>query len=283
MMKQITRLIAVSLAISLWTTVQATEPVLTDESGNVAAHGHDVVAYFTAGEPVPGSTEHSLQWRGAEWHFASEKHLAMFRDNPEKYAPAYGGYCAFGVARGKALASSPQHWSIHDGRLFFNLDAEIHSNWSKAQEKLIAAADEHWPELVEQAAAGSENPSLYDRLGGLGPISVVVDDFIDAMLPDEQLNRNPAIDKARERVPAPYLKYHVTAMVCQVTGGPCQYHGRGMDEAHAHLNISPAEWDRMAEIFVSVLDSHDVPEAEQQELLEIVGTTRSDIVIADSR
>lgn len=126
----------------------------------------------------------------------------------------------------------------------------------------------------------SEDASLYDRLGGLGPISVVVDDFIDAMLPDEFLNRNPAIDAARERVPGPYLKYHVTAMVCQVTGGPCEYHGRNMDESHAHLDITEAEWDRMAEIFVSVLDSHNVPKAEQQELLGIIGTTKGDIVTA---
>lgn len=139
--------------------------------------------------------------------------------------------------------------------------------------------------LSGTALAGNDSSgdaSLYDRLGGLGPISVVVDDFIDAMLPDEFLNQNPAIDAARERVPGPYLKYHVTAMVCQVTGGPCKYHGRSMDESHAHLDITEAEWDRMVEIFVSVLDSHNVPEAEQQELLEIIGTTKGDIVTAQA-
>lgn len=128
----------------------------------------------------------------------------------------------------------------------------------------------------------SEKASLYDRLGGLGPISVVVDDFIDAMLPDEFLNRNPAIDAARERVPGPYLKYHVTAMVCQVTGGPCEYHGRGMKEAHAHLDISEAEWDRMVEIFLGVLDEHNVPEREQEELVAIIGSTKGDIVTAEA-
>ncbi len=73
-----------------------------------------------------------------------------------------------------------------------------------------------------QAAAEEKQPSLYDRLGGLAPISVVVSDFIDVLVPDAVLNANPAIDAARKRVPAPYLKYHVTAMVCQATGGPCQ-------------------------------------------------------------
>jgi hemoglobin len=74
-----------------------------------------------------------------------------------------------------------------------------------------------------QSEAGQEQKSLYDRLGGLAPISVVVDDFIDTLVPDQFLNENPAIDAARRRVPAPYLKYHVIAMVCEATGGPCRY------------------------------------------------------------
>jgi len=73
-----------------------------------------------------------------------------------------------------------------------------------------------------QSGAQQKQQSLYNRLGGLAPISVVVSDFIDALVPDAVLNANPAIDAARKRVPAPYLKYHVTAMVCQATGGPCQ-------------------------------------------------------------
>ncbi|GGO79096.1 hypothetical protein GCM10011348_12540 [Marinobacterium nitratireducens] len=121
-------------------------------------------------------------------------------------------------------------------------------------------------------------PSLYDRLGGLAPISVVVSDFIDVLVPDETLNANPAIDAARKSVPSPYLKYQVTAMVCQVTGGPCQYTGRDMKTAHAHLNISASEWDRMVELFKQVLAKHQVPEAESGELLDIVGSTREDIV-----
>lgn len=121
-------------------------------------------------------------------------------------------------------------------------------------------------------------PSLYDRLGGLMPISVVVSDFIDALVPDPTLNANPAIDAARKRVPAPYLKYHVTAMVCQATGGPCQYHGRGMKESHAHLNITESEWERMLTIFKEVLAKRQVPPGETQELLDIVNATKADIV-----
>lgn len=125
-------------------------------------------------------------------------------------------------------------------------------------------------------------PNLYERLGGLMPISVVVSDFIDALVPDPLLNSNPAIDAARQRVPAPYLKYHVTAMVCHATGGPCQYHGRGMVESHAHLNITEKEWDHMIIIFKEVLAKHRVPPKETQELLDIVNSTKGDIVMKPS-
>lgn len=133
-----------------------------------------------------------------------------------------------------------------------------------------------------QQPAAPPQPTLYERLGGLMPISVVVSDFIDTLVPDPVLNANPALDAARQRVPAPYLKYHVTAMVCQATGGPCQYHGRGMAESHAHLNITEDEWDRMIHIFKEILARHQVPARETQELLDIVNSTKSDIVMKPS-
>ncbi len=136
--------------------------------------------------------------------------------------------------------------------------------------------------VFAQGVAEKKQVSLYDRLGGLAPISVIVSDFIDALVPDAVLNANPAIDAARKRVPAPYLKYHVTALVCQATGGPCQYHGRTMKEAHAHLNITEREWDRMVTIFKEILAKHKVPAKEAEELLAIVGSTKADIVVAKS-
>lgn len=130
-----------------------------------------------------------------------------------------------------------------------------------------------------QTGAGDQPKSLYERLGGLMPISVVVNDFIDVLVPDKVLNANPAIDAARKRVPPAYLKYHVTAMVCQATGGPCQYQGRDMKSAHAHLNITEKEWERMVVLFKEVLAKHKVPEKETTELLAIVESTRADIVV----
>lgn len=122
--------------------------------------------------------------------------------------------------------------------------------------------------------------SLYDRLGGAYPIAVVVDDFIERLLVDEALNANPAINDARERVPKQGLKFHVTTLVCQVTGGPCKYVGRDMKTSHAHLNITSNEWQAMLADFRKTLDKFNVPAVEQDELVAIVNSTKADIVIA---
>lgn len=121
--------------------------------------------------------------------------------------------------------------------------------------------------------------SLYDRLGGVYPIAVVVDTFIDLLLVNDVLNANPAIKAARDRVPAAGLKFQVTALVCQQTGGPCKYTGRGMKESHAHLNISEKEWQVMLADFRRTLNHYGVPAKEQGELMAIVDSTKKDIVV----
>lgn len=122
--------------------------------------------------------------------------------------------------------------------------------------------------------------SLYDRLGGLAPISVVVNDFVDLMVPDPELNKNPALAEAGKHVPGPYLKFHVTNQVCEATGGPCKYTGRSMKDSHDHLNITEKEWDRGVTLFKQVLAKHKVPDREQKELLDIFNSTKADIVTA---
>lgn len=137
-----------------------------------------------------------------------------------------------------------------------------------------------WLLAHRPAAAQAPTPaSLYDRLGGVYPIAVVVDEFINRLVVNDVLNANPAIAAARERVPAPGLKYHVTALVCQATGGPCVYTGRTMKQAHAHLNITEREWQEMIRVFRQVLADFKVPAREQQELVGIVESTKGDIVI----
>jgi hemoglobin len=124
--------------------------------------------------------------------------------------------------------------------------------------------------------------SLYDRLGGTYAIATVVDDLIDRLLVNDILNANPAIKEARDRVPKAGLKFRLTALVCQATGGPEIYKGRSMHDAHKHLNITEKEWNAMAADFKMSLDKFKVPEKEQQELFDIIGSTKKDIVLKDS-
>jgi hemoglobin len=129
--------------------------------------------------------------------------------------------------------------------------------------------------LAAQAAAKAP---LYERLGGLKGITMVADDFINRLVVNKTLNANPAIDAGRKASPAPYLKFQVSQMICEATGGPCKYTGKGMLDSHAHLNITEEEWGVMANEFQKSLDTFKVPAVEQKELFDVVGQTKPDIV-----
>jgi hemoglobin len=137
---------------------------------------------------------------------------------------------------------------------------------------IVSAAAAH------RASAQATQPSLFDRLGGVYSIATVVDDFIERLLVNATLNANPAINEARARVPKAGLKFHVTALVCEVTGGPCKYTGRTMKESHKHLNITASQWNAMVADFKATLDKFKVPQREQKELVTIVESTKADIV-----
>ena len=123
-------------------------------------------------------------------------------------------------------------------------------------------------------------PSLYDRLGGVYSIAVVVDDLIDRVMADPRLNANPAVDEAHHKVPPAGFKYLATEMVCWAAGGPQKYTGRSMADSHRHLNITPQEWESFMDDFQQTLDKFKVPSAEQAELRAIVQSTYGDIVVA---
>jgi hemoglobin len=128
--------------------------------------------------------------------------------------------------------------------------------------------------------SSQNQPSLYERLGGVYSIATVVDDFIDRVMSDARLNANPAVDEAHHKVSAAGFKYLATEMVCWATGGPQKYTGRSMADSHRHLNITPQEWEAFMDDFQQTLDKFKVPAAEQAELRAIVQSTYSDIVIA---
>ena len=98
---------------------------------------------------------------------------------------------------------------------------------------------------------------------------------------DPRLNANPKVDEAHHRVSRAGFKYLVTEQVCWATGGPQRYSGRSMQDSHAHLDITPTEWEAFLDDFQQTLTRFGVPQAEQSELFAIVESTRGDIVKFD--
>jgi hemoglobin len=123
--------------------------------------------------------------------------------------------------------------------------------------------------------------SLYERLGGVYAIAVVVDDFVDRLMVDPRINANSKVDEAHHRVPPAGFKYLVTEQVCWAAGGPQKYTGRSMRDSHAHLAITAREWEAFLDDLKQTLDKFGVPNPERKELFAIVESTRSDIVVGN--
>lgn len=121
-------------------------PVYSDASG--AIRGYDPVAYFTEGRPVKGSKAFTHRWNGADWRFASAENRARFAAAPERYAPQYGGYCAYGVAGGYAVKIEPDAWSVVDGKLYLNYDRSVQASWRQDVPGYIRKADANWPRVL---------------------------------------------------------------------------------------------------------------------------------------
>ncbi len=113
-----------------------------------AIDGTDPVAYFTEGKPVKGSSDFAHDWNGATFHFASAENRDAFAANPEKYAPQYGGYCAWAVSQGYTASTDPEAWKIVDGKLYLNYNKSVQSTWGQDIPGNIAAGDRNWPKVL---------------------------------------------------------------------------------------------------------------------------------------
>ena len=109
-----------------------------------AIKGYDPVAYFTASKPVKGNSNMSYTWKGATWSFSNDANKQLFVANPEKYAPQYGGYCAYGWAKGYPAKIEPDAWSIVGGKLYLNYDKDVKATWDKDQSGYIKSANENY-------------------------------------------------------------------------------------------------------------------------------------------
>ncbi|HHL43943.1 MAG TPA: twin-arginine translocation pathway signal protein [Hellea balneolensis] len=124
------------------------DEIYTSWRSNMAVGGYDVVS-FHQGNPIKGEHKISTMWKGAQWRFANQNNLETFLKDPEKYAPAYGGYCAWAIAQGKLAKGSPKYWSLRDGRLYLNFNKKIKQRWLEDTKGFIEKADKLWPSVLD--------------------------------------------------------------------------------------------------------------------------------------
>jgi YHS domain-containing protein len=147
-MKKITLILMVAL-LFFSTNVFAGDRIFTKVFSDKAVSGYDPVAYFIEGKPVKGDTQFKFIYMDADWYFSSLENLEKFKSHPDKYAPQYGGYCAWAVAQGNTAAGNPMNWTIHNGKLYLNYNDDIQEKWLKDIDELIRKGDQNWPEVVE--------------------------------------------------------------------------------------------------------------------------------------
>jgi YHS domain-containing protein len=117
------------------------------ETDGVALHGYDPVAYFTQGKPEKGMAQYSYLYKGSRFLFASAANEQKFAANPEKYAPQFGGFCAYGTANGIKVSTQPDAFAVVDGRLYLNHDLKVQERWDDDRKGNIALAEKNWPEV----------------------------------------------------------------------------------------------------------------------------------------
>jgi YHS domain-containing protein len=117
------------------------------DSSGLALQGYDPVAYFSEKKPVAGKPEFTARHEGATYRFASAANRDAFAAAPAKYAPQYGGYCAFGMAGGYKAPIEPGAWTVVDGKLYLNYSRSVRSQWSSDVPGYVRKADANWPSV----------------------------------------------------------------------------------------------------------------------------------------
>jgi hypothetical protein len=139
---------ALVLPLVLATALLAqTAPAIYTTKSKLALSGYDAVSYFKDGKPVAGKPEFSYKWMDATWRFSSAENRDAFKAEPEKYAPQYGGYCAFGTSQGHLVPGDPQAWKVVDDRLYLNYNKDVQKFWLQDIPGNIQKADENYPKL----------------------------------------------------------------------------------------------------------------------------------------
>lgn len=114
---------------------------------DAAIQGYDPVAYFKESKPVKGKADLTYTWKQATWHFSSQQNLEDFKANPEKFAPQFGGYCAYGMSEGHKAPTSPDAWTVLDDKLYLNYNKNVRELWNKDRAGNIEKATKNWPSV----------------------------------------------------------------------------------------------------------------------------------------
>jgi YHS domain-containing protein len=124
----------------------------TAESGalRLALKGYDPVAYFTDGKPTPGKREFEIVFDDARYRFASGKHMRAFENDPEQYAPQFGGACTYGLSKGVKVEANPEVWRIVDGKLFVFAGTKVPEDMDKHPQATITEAEKNWKALRDR-------------------------------------------------------------------------------------------------------------------------------------
>lgn len=117
-------------------------------TGDVAINGYDPVAYFTDAKPVLGNASLNSVFNGATWHFASAENKASFDAEPARFAPQFGGYCAYAVSKGYTAPTDPNAWTVHDGKLYLNYSLRARDLWSEDVPGNITKGNANWPAVL---------------------------------------------------------------------------------------------------------------------------------------
>lgn len=141
-MKRFLAALVVLLCFTLSTRAQSSEIFTTQEG---AIQGYDAVAYFTESKAIKGSKEFTFMYAGETWSFASLGNLNKFKAEPEKYAPQFGGYCAYGMSRGYKAKTDPEAWTIVNDKLYLNYNLDVRKTWNEKQTEFIDKANQNWP------------------------------------------------------------------------------------------------------------------------------------------
>lgn len=142
--------IAVLMGFAVFQNANAADAIYTSFFSNKAVAGYDVVAYFTENKSVEGNSKYTFEYKGAEWQFSSNEHLTLFKNNPEKYAPQYGGYCAWAMAGNETAPGKPAFWTVYEDKLYLNYDQSVQDTWLADKQGFIQKADLNWSKLDKE-------------------------------------------------------------------------------------------------------------------------------------